>query len=108
MSCVALARGLCFSFEDFLSIRLFCSDVSRCTRLTILVVLRPRGLNSIETQARFYMYGFQAIDLFEPLNDEISIMRIQFNAVSMPAGLFSREQCGAAAGKRIQNDAASF
>jgi len=54
------------------------------------------------------MYGFQAIDLFEPLNDEISIMRIQFNAVSMPAGLFSREQCGAAAGKRIQNDAASF
>lgn len=35
-------------------------------------------------------------------------MRIQFDAVSTPSGLLGGEQRGAAAGKRVQHDAASF
>lgn len=54
------------------------------------------------------MYGSQAIDLFESFNDEVDIVRIQFDAVSTPAGFLGGEQRCAAAGKRIHHNAASL
>ena len=69
------------------------------------LLLRPISLEVREGLSGGLQHGLKAAHIAHAMKDNVTVVRIDLDAVSDPTGFLGRNQCGAGAGKGIQHNA---
>ena len=68
------------------------------------VSLGTLARQTLKIEFGFGVYRLETVHLIEPANNDIGVVRIDFNAVAPPPSLFGRDQGRTSPGENVEND----